>query len=110
MAEAFDVAVAPHCPLGPIALAASLQLDACTPNVVIQEQSLRHPLQRRRRPARLRASTSSVFDGPDGYIDVPTGPGLGVEIDEERVRAAAATAEPWHNPVWRNDDGTVAEW
>ena len=40
MAEAFDVAVAPHCPLGPIALAASLQLDACTPNVIIQEQSL----------------------------------------------------------------------
>ena len=40
MAEAFDVAVAPHCPLGPIALAASLQLDACTPNALIQEQSL----------------------------------------------------------------------
>ena len=46
----------------------------------------------------------------DGYIDVPTGPGPGVEIDEERVRAAAETAEPWHNPVWRNQDGTVAEW
>jgi galactonate dehydratase len=40
MAKAFDVAVAPHCPLGPIALAASLQLDACTPNAFIQEQSL----------------------------------------------------------------------
>jgi len=39
-----------------------------------------------------------------------TGPGLGVEIDEERVRAAADTAAPWHNPVWRNQDGTVAEW
>ena len=48
MAEAYDVAVAPHCPLGPIALAASLQLDACTPNAVIQELSLRHALQRRR--------------------------------------------------------------
>ena len=41
MAEAFDVAVAPHCPLGPVALAASLQLDACTPNAVIQELGLR---------------------------------------------------------------------
>ncbi len=60
MAEAFDVAVAPHCPLGPIALAASLQLDACTPNVVIQEQSLRHALQRVRRPARLRARPVGV--------------------------------------------------
>lgn len=51
----------------------------------------------------------SVFER-DGHVDVPTGPGLGVEIDEERVRAAAGTAPPWHNPVWRNEDGTVAEW
>ena len=40
MAEAYDVAVAPHCPLGPIALAACVQMDTCTPNVFIQEQSL----------------------------------------------------------------------
>jgi galactonate dehydratase len=52
---------------------------------------------------------TSVFEILDGYISVPTGPGLGVEIDEERVRAAAG-ARPWHSPVWRNDDGTVAEW
>ncbi|MDX1745906.1 MAG: galactonate dehydratase, partial [Halobacteriales archaeon] len=40
MAEAYDVAMAPHCPLGPIALAACLQVDACAPNALIQEQSL----------------------------------------------------------------------
>ncbi|TGV81611.1 galactonate dehydratase, partial [Mesorhizobium sp. M00.F.Ca.ET.158.01.1.1] len=40
MAEAYDVAVAPHCPLGPIALAACLQLDAVSYNCFIQEQSL----------------------------------------------------------------------
>jgi galactonate dehydratase len=108
MAEAYDVAVAPHCPLGPIALAASLQLDACTPNAVIQELSLRMHYND---GADLLdyVVDGSVFDVVDGHIAVPGGLGLGVEIDEERVRAAAG-AEPWHSPVWRNDDGTVAEW
>ena len=40
MAEAHDMAVAPHAPYGPVALAATLQVDSCTPNVFIQEQSL----------------------------------------------------------------------
>jgi len=40
MAEAYDVALAPHCPLGPVALASCLQVDACSPNALIQEQSL----------------------------------------------------------------------
>ena len=51
-----------------------------------------------------------MFEVVDGHVAVPTGPGLGVEIDEERVREAARDARMWHNPVWRNDDGTVAEW
>jgi galactonate dehydratase len=108
MAEAYDVAVAPHCPLGPIALAASLQLDACTPNAVIQEMSLKMHYNE---TADLfdYVRDASVFDVRDGHMAVPDGPGLGVDIDEERVRAAAGAA-PWHNPVWRNDDGTVAEW
>jgi len=109
MAEAFDVAVAPHCPLGPVALAASLQLDACTPNAVIQELGLRIHYNE---DADLLdyVVDESVFDVVDGHVAVPTGPGLGVEIDEERVREAARDARMWHNPVWRNDDGTVAEW
>src|SRR5271163_713283 len=37
MAEARNIAVAPHCPLGPIALAASFQFDSCTPNFLCQE-------------------------------------------------------------------------
>jgi L-alanine-DL-glutamate epimerase-like enolase superfamily enzyme len=49
LAEAYDTAVALHCPLGPITLAASLQLDGCIPNAFIQEQSLGHPLQCRGR-------------------------------------------------------------
>ncbi len=109
MAEAFDVAVAPHCPLGPIALAASLQLDACTPNAIIQEQSLgihynegSDLLDYLKDPA--------VFAYERGYVAVPVEPGLGIEIDEEKVREAAKVGHHWKNPVWRNEDGTMAEW
>jgi galactonate dehydratase len=95
--------------LGPVALGASLQLDACTPNAVIQELSLRIHYNE---AADLLdyVVDGSVFDVVHGHMAVPSRPGLGVEIDEERVRAAAEGAVPWHSPVWRNDDGTVAEW
>ena len=49
-----------------------------------------------------------AFDA--GYVARPDAPGLGVEIDEEKVRAAAATGHRWRNPVWRREDGSVAEW
>ena len=109
MAETFDVAVAPHCPLGPIALAASLQLDFCTPNVLIQEQSLGiHYNQGSDLLDYLEDRT--VFDYRDGYVSRMTGPGLGIRIDEAKVREAAREGHRWRNPVWRHADGTVAEW
>lgn len=109
MAEAFDVAVAPHCPLGPIALAASLQLDACTPNAFIQEQSLGiHYNQGGDLLDYLE--DPSVFDYENGYVKLPGRPGLGIRVDEEKVREAAKVDHNWRSPVWRNDDGTVAEW
>ncbi len=109
MAEAYDIAVAPHCPLGPIAFAASLQLDACTPNVVIQEQSLGiHYNVGNDLLDYVR--DRSVFAYRDGYLELPTGPGLGVEIDETLVRERSRAGHDWRNPVWRNADGTVAEW
>jgi galactonate dehydratase len=52
----------------------------------------------------------AVFAYEEGYVAVPVGPGLGIEIDEEKVREAAKTGHDWRNPVWRNEDGTVAEW
>jgi galactonate dehydratase len=109
MAEAFDVAVAPHCPLGPIALAASLQLDACTPNVFIQEQSLGIHYNEGSDLLDYLANPG-VFDYEDGYVAIPEEPGLGIEIDEEKVREAAKVGHDWKEPVWRNVDGTVAEW
>jgi galactonate dehydratase len=109
MAEAFDVAVAPHCPLGPVALAASLQLDACTPNAFIQEQSLE--IQRSSGNDLLDyLEDPGVFGYEDGYVPVPEGQGLGIEVDEERVVEAARAGHDWRAPVWRNPDGTVAEW
>jgi galactonate dehydratase len=109
MAEAFDIAVAPHCPLGPIALAASLQLDACTPNAIIQEQSLGIHYNRESDLLDYLVN-EDVFAYKDGYVAIPDGPGLGIEIDEEKVREAARTGHDWKNPIWRNADGAFAEW
>jgi galactonate dehydratase len=109
MAESFDIAVAPHAPLGPINLAASLQLDACTPNCFVQEQSLGiHYNQDSDLPDYL--VDPIVFHYKNGYVSIPDGPGLGIEINEERVKKAAAVGHEWKNPVWRNEDGSVAEW
>lgn len=109
MAEAFDVAVAPHCPLGPIALASSLQLDACTPNAFIQEQSLGIHYNS---GADLLdyLQDPGVFAYEDGFVPILTGPGLGIEINEQKVREAAKVGHHWNTVVWRNYDGTVAEW
>ncbi|GMA58743.1 hypothetical protein GCM10025858_32460 [Alicyclobacillus sacchari] len=109
MAEAHDVAVAPHCPLGPIALAASLQLDACTPNAFIQEQSLGIHYNRENDLLDY-VQDRSVFAYEGGFVTLPDGPGLGLSIDESFVREAATRGHDWRNPVWRNEDGSVAEW
>jgi galactonate dehydratase len=109
MAEAYDVALAPHCPLGPVALASCVQVDAVAANALIQEQSLDiHYNEGVDELAYLE--DRSVFAFEDGYVDLPDGPGLGIEIDESVVRDRAGTAGDWHNPVWRHDDGSVAEW
>ncbi len=109
MAEAYDMAVAPHCPLGPIALAACLQMDACTPNAIIQEQSLGiHYNQGSDLLDYLKDAT--VFRYGNGVVNIPKGPGLGIEINEEFVKKQAKIGHSWKNPVWRNSDGTVAEW
>lgn len=109
MAEAYDVAVAPHCPLGPIALASCIQLDACTPNAIIQEQSLGiHYNQGNDLMDFLKDPT--VFEYKDGYVSLPDKPGLGIDIDEDKVRELDRIGHNWKNPVWRNQDGTIAEW
>lgn len=109
MAEAFDVAAAPHCPLGPIALAACLQVDATCHNAFIQEQSLGiHYNQGNDLLDYL--SNKDVFKYEKGFVKIPQGPGLGIEINEEYVKKMAETGHNWHNPLWRHEDGSVAEW
>ena len=109
MAEAYDVAVAPHCPLGPLALASCLQLAACTPNLVLQEMSL--GIHYNVGADLLTYITDkSVLTPIDGHLSIPEGSGLGVTIDEDAVREAAREGHRWRNPVWRYADGGFAEW
>lgn len=109
MAEAFDVAVAPHCPLGPIALAACVQIDACTPNAFIQEQSL--GIHYNKGGDLLDyIENKDMFQFENGFIQIPSGPGLGVIVNKEKVLEAAEIGHNWKNPIWRNYDGTIAEW
>jgi len=114
MAEAYDVAVAPHCPNGPVSLAASLQVACCAGNVVIQEQSL---------GLHYHAGYSGLPRGEmfdyladprpltpaDGALARPSGPGLGITIDTDAVRERRSD---WRlpDPDWRLEDGRLAEW
>ncbi|MEI8320271.1 MAG: galactonate dehydratase, partial [Planctomycetia bacterium] len=109
MAEAYDVAIALHCPLGPIALAVNLQLDANCYNAFIQEQSLGiHYNQGNDLLDYIK--NPEVFDYADGYVKIPQGPGLGIEVNEDFVKERAAVGHRWRNPVWRHSDGSFAEW
>jgi len=99
MAETYYAAIAPHCPLGPIALAACLHLDAAIPNFLIQEHVTLG-----------EGYLKQPFVVKDGYIDLPTAPGLGIELDEEALRDKI-TEPDWDTPrLYHKDDGSVADW
>lgn len=109
MAEAYDVALAPHCPLGPIALAACLNVDAVSYNAVIQEQSIGiHYNVGKSVLDYVKNQEDFVFT--DGFVQLPVRPGLGVDVREELVEEENKTPHNWKNPVWRHADGSVAEW
>ena len=109
VAESYDVAVAPHCPLGPIALASCFTIDACCHNAVIQEQSLGMQFTEEMSLTDY-VKNKEIFQYEAGYMKLMEGPGLGVEIDEEIVREMDKKGHNWKNPLWRNEDGSVAEW
>ena len=98
MAECYYAAIAPHCPLGPIALAASLQLDACIPNFLAQEHFTLG-----------EGYLKTPFEVVDGYVSVPTAPGLGVEIDEEALQSKLYDGT-WDAPHLRLPDGSITDW
>ena len=109
MAEAFDMAVAPHAPYGPVSLAATLQVDACTPNVFIQEQSLGIHYNQGFDLLDF-VKNKEIFQYKDSYVQLPKGPGLGIDMDEDKIKEVAQEGLVWSNPSWKNYDGTIAEW
>ena len=78
MAEAHYAMIAPHMYCGPVVFAAAIQLDVSSPNFLIQEANM-GPLHKK------------IFKEPlvfeNGYITPPSGPGLGVEFDQEVLKA-----------------------
>ena len=110
MAEAYDVGVAPHCPLGPLALAACFQIAASTPNFVLQEMSIGIHYNTPDHDLLSYLADPGPFAVSDGTVATPSGLGLGVTINEAAVRDASKVPKTWRNPIWRNHDGSVTEW
>lgn len=109
MAEAYDVALAPHCPLGPIALSSCLQVDAVSYNAFIQEQSMGIHYNVGKSVLDY-VNNKEVFEFKNGFVDMPNGAGLGVDVNKELIVEENKTPHSWKNPVWRHKDGSVAEW
>lgn len=104
MAETYYMQVAPHNPLGPISLAACLQLDACVPNLLAQE----HPGMPNHQDLGV-GILKKPFAIKNGHIEIPEGPGLGIEVDEERLKELEFDGT-WDTPHLFHDDGSVADW
>ena len=109
MAETYDVALAPHCPLGPVALAACLQVDFASINACLQEQSIGMAYNKGQEiDSYLR--DPAIFAYQNGYVPLLTAPGLGVDVDEAIVRSNQVPDLAWKNPVFHLEDGSVTEW
>jgi len=99
MAEAYYVPIAPHNPQGPCSLAASCQIAAAIPNFLIQERGTSTHENLLKVP----------FQVENGYLPLPKGPGLGIEIDEDKLMAQVG--EPQGYPqTYDRDDGSVVDW
>jgi len=110
MAETYDVALAPHCPLGPIALAACMQIAACTPNHVIQEMGVGIHYNAGSQDLDSYIRNPEVWRVREGYVDLMKGVGLGIEVDEEVVRRLSVGAKAWVSPGFIGPGGEVREW
>ncbi|ORX35417.1 putative mandelate racemase/muconate lactonizing enzyme [Kockovaella imperatae] len=113
MAEAYDIGIAPHCPLGPLAFAACLQIAFCTTNFVVCEMSWKMHYNTGGFDLFTYMLNPEVFAVKNGSVSLLAGPGLGIEMNEELIRkeaAEAATLAPWTNPIFRGPDGSVREW
>ena len=100
MAEAYYTPMAPHNPQGPCSLAASLQIAASIPNFLIQERGDNEYSDLLAKP---------LPPVKDGYRPLLTGPGLGIEIDENKLMAQVGEPRPYRTQ-FDSDDGSVIDW
>lgn len=98
MAEVHFVGVAPHNPLGPVSLASALQVDAVIPNFVVQEQVTLG-----------EGYLKQPFVLNDGFLELPQGPGLGIELDDDAIDDMRYDGK-WRVPLVYHDDGSLADW
>lgn len=110
MCETYDVGVAPHCPLGPISLAASIHVDATMPNFAIQEMGIGMHYNNTGQDITSYITNPEVWNVHDGQIDVLPGPGLGIHINEEEIRKLSQDAKAWCSPEFRGPCGELREW
>lgn len=110
LAETFGALLAPHCPLGPIALASSLQVAFATPNFLLQEQSIGIHYNEGSAELLDYVIDPAPFDFASGHVERWDKPGLGVDVDEKAIRAADAGLDRWRTPAWSHPDGSLAEW
>ena len=115
MAEMAQVSLAPHCPYGPVQTAASLQVAAaCTSHAMQEVQSLGGAGS----PGGRAGGgwdwsfdlLKQTFEVVDGYVTVPEGEGLGIEVDENAITEHMDEWNPHAPPLWQHDDGAYAEW
>lgn len=106
LAEAYDVRIAPHHAIGPIALAASLQLCFTTPNMLVQERDL----DWWGGLAERYVENPEIFSISAGHVERPQGPGLGIVVNEKEVRSSAQAAPIRRLERNRQRDGSFAEW
>jgi len=103
MAEAYDMGVAPHNPLGPVANAAALHFALATPNFIIQEDMLSDV------PWRWDV-VQSQLETKDGHWLPCDAPGLGIEVDEAAAAKHPFKQEVMHSLNIRAPDGAVLDW
>ena len=106
IAETWDIALVPHCAIGPLALAASLQVCFAANGAWLQEQDADFYPDYFKRYV-VNVDTFALREG--GFLP-PKQPGLGLIIDEDAVRSAVGSEELWAPPLWNHRDGAVAEW
>lgn len=99
MAEAYYAPIAPHNPNGPCSLAASLQIAACIPNFMVQERGDRE----------YDLLAVPLPPVKDGYRPIPTGPGLGITIDENKLMDQVGEPRKY-TAKYDPDDNSVVDW